>query len=133
MLSMHKSVLDGILNHAHADAPLEACGILAGKDDTVVRFFPLKNIDRSAEHFSFDPAEQFSVARAIRSENLKTAAVYHSHPKTPARLSQEDIRLAHDPGVAYVIISLAGGAPVTKAFKVRDSLVAPEEIVIIDA
>lgn len=130
MLTMRKSVSDGIIDHARAEKPFEACGYLAEKDGTVVRFFPLKNSDRSAEHFSFDPAEQFSVVRAIRGESLIAAAVYHSHPNTPARPSEEDIRLARDPDISYVIVSLAGDVPVMKSFRIRGSEVTPEDIAV---
>ena len=37
-------------------------------------------------------------------------AVYHSHPESPARPSEEDIRLALTPGVVYVIVSVMNPA-----------------------
>jgi [CysO sulfur-carrier protein]-S-L-cysteine hydrolase len=128
MLAIRKSVVDAVFDHARSGVPYEACGYLAQKDGVVVRFFPLKNIDKSAEHFSFDPGEQFAVVREIRRSGLKTAAVLHSHPNTPARPSQEDIRLARDPDMSYVIVSLAQSEPVVKSFKIRDSVVTLEEI-----
>jgi [CysO sulfur-carrier protein]-S-L-cysteine hydrolase len=128
MLAIRKAVLDAIIDHARAGRPHEACGYLAELDGTIVSFFPLKNADGSSEHFSFDPAEQFTVVRAIRAERLTPAAVFHSHPETPARPSQEDIRLARDPTISYVIVSLAGSKPVVKSFRIRDSQVTPEEI-----
>jgi [CysO sulfur-carrier protein]-S-L-cysteine hydrolase len=130
MLSINQSVIDAVIAHARKGVPYEACGYLAGKDGVVVRFFPLKNADQSAEHFSFDPAEQFTAVREMRSNGLRIEAVAHSHPATPARLSQEDIRLARDPDVSYVIVSLAEAQPVVKSFRVKDSVVTPEEIEI---
>jgi [CysO sulfur-carrier protein]-S-L-cysteine hydrolase len=130
MLTIRKSVADAVIAHARAASPLEACGYLAEKDGQIVRFFPLKNVDQSAEHFSFDPAEQFSVMRAIRSGSLIAAAVVHSHPNTPARPSQEDLRLARDPNISYVIVSLAGSEPVVKSFRIRDCQATPEDIVV---
>ena len=128
MMRISKAVIDSVIEHARSSAPCEACGYLAEKDGEVVKFFPLKNADRSPEHFSFDPAEQFAAVRTIRSHGLKTAAVVHSHPATPARMSQEDIRLARDPGISYVILSLAGQDPVVKSFRVKNAVVTPEEI-----
>jgi proteasome lid subunit RPN8/RPN11 len=128
MLSINQSVIDAVIAHARQGVPFEACGYLAGKDGMVVRFFPLKNADQSAEHFSFDPAEQFTAVREMRNEGLRIAAVVHSHPATPARLSEEDIRLARDPDVSYVIVSLAEAKPVVKSFRVDDAIVTPEEI-----
>jgi len=132
MISIKKSVVPGIIDHAKQGLPYEACGYLASKDNVVVRFFLLKNADRSAEHFSFDPAEQFAVVREIRKSGLEPAAVIHSHPSTPARPSAEDIRLARDPGLSYVIVSLAAAEPVIKSFRINDATVTPEEISLLD-
>jgi [CysO sulfur-carrier protein]-S-L-cysteine hydrolase len=128
MISIRKSVMEAVIHHARSGVPNEACGYLAQKDGVVGEFFPLNNIDQSAEHFSFDPAEQFAVARQIRKNGMKTAAVFHSHPNTPARPSQEDIRLARDPDMSYVIASLAESEPVVKSFRIKDAVVTPEEI-----
>ena len=64
----------------------------------------------------------------MHAEDLKLAAVYHSHPETPARPSQEDIRLAFDPQISYVIVSLAQPDPSIKSFKIREGNVQHEEI-----
>ena len=130
MLFIRQSIADDMIAHARKEAPNEACGYLAQKDGIVVRYYPMKNADESPEHFSFDPAEQFSVVRSIRDSGLKVAAVFHSHPATPARMSQEDIRLARDPSVGYVIASLADVKPVVAAFRMRNGTVAKEEIEI---
>ncbi|PIU47526.1 MAG: hypothetical protein COS94_06795, partial [Candidatus Hydrogenedentes bacterium CG07_land_8_20_14_0_80_42_17] len=58
--------------------------------------------------------------------------VYHSHPATPARPSQEDIKLAFDPSISYVIISLAEKDPVAKSFLIKDGKVDIEPIEIIN-
>jgi proteasome lid subunit RPN8/RPN11 len=81
------------------------------------------NVDASAEHFSFSPEEQFRVMKDARVKGFEMIAVYHSHPATPARLSEEDIRLAYDPDMVHVIISLKDGNVDIKAFSVRDSVV----------
>jgi proteasome lid subunit RPN8/RPN11 len=68
-----------------------------------------------------EPAEQFKVAKDIRSAGLKMLAIYHSHPATPARLSQEDIRLSLTPDVTYVIVSLReSSCPAVKGFLIND-------------
>ena len=61
----------------------------------------------------------------------RIVGVYHSHPASPARLSQEDVRLANDPQLYYVIISLLNPVePVLKAFRVmaREVTEAPIQI-----
>jgi proteasome lid subunit RPN8/RPN11 len=130
MLNIQRRVIDSLIEHARKDAPIEACGYLAEKDGIVVMSLALTNVDASKEHFSLDPKEQFDAVREIRSRGLRLRAVYHSHPASPARPSEEDIRLAFDPSLSYVIVSLDKGT-VIKSFGIRVGKVEEEEIVIV--
>ena len=125
------TIVEAIYKQAMEEEPLEACGYLAGKNDLVKRHFPMTNIDRSETHFSFDPEEQFQILKKSRTTGLELIAVYHSHPVTPARPSAEDIRLAYDPGMNYVIVSLANGQKTIKSFKIKEGNVIPEPLKII--
>ena len=133
MLRISSSALAEIVAHAHADAPIEACGYLGEKEGLATRVVRLTNVDASSEHFSLDPKEQFAAVRQMRTEGVRLTAVYHSHPASPARPSQEDIRLAFDPSLSYVIVSLAEKAPVVKSFTIRDGVVSPEKIELVGA
>ncbi|MFW6182007.1 MAG: M67 family metallopeptidase [Spirochaetota bacterium] len=95
-----------MMEHARQEAPLEACGLLAGKGSRVERLYRMKNADRSSEHYSMQPEEQFKVVKDIRNAGLHMLGIYHSHPHSPPRPSAEDIKMALTPGVAYVIVSL---------------------------
>ena len=70
----------------------------------------MTNIDNEPDHFSFEPKEQFAAVKDARNQGLSLMAVYHSHPETPARPSQEDLRLLKDPNMIYVIVSLEKGS-----------------------
>jgi proteasome lid subunit RPN8/RPN11 len=122
MIHIPAHIIDGIIQQAYAELPNEACGLLVGKDNEVIKQHALTNIDQSNEHFSFDPAEQFQVFRSARAEGLEIMANYHSHPETPSRPSVEDIRLAYDPDILYLIVSLAAETPVLKAFKIQNGI-----------
>lgn len=132
MIQIKRSVYEGIISHAKKELPIEACGYLAGNENTISHYYPMKNIDNSPEHFSFNPAEQFEVVKTVRNSGLTVIANYHSHPVTPARPSEEDIRLAFDPSIVYFIISLAGQEPVLKGFSIEDKRVNQVETVIVD-
>ena len=106
-------------DHAKAAKPIESCGYLAGTKDTITHFYPMTNIDQSPEHFSFDPKEQFQVVKDARTNNLTLISVYHSHPETPARLSEEDIKLLNDTNMIYTIVSLMEKTPDFKAYQIR--------------
>lgn len=131
MLRISRQIINDIINHARLGLPEEVCGYLAGNDKEITRQFELTNVDHSNEHFSFDPAEQFHVVRETRKAGLEILANYHSHPETPARPSQEDIRLAFDPNISYVIVSLAAEVPEIKSFRIQNGEVEKEEIQIV--
>ncbi|VAW23448.1 hypothetical protein MNBD_BACTEROID01-2819 [hydrothermal vent metagenome] len=130
-VNIKEQVIERIVAHAEKEAPIEACGYLAGKDGVITKHYELTNVDNSPEHFSFDPEEQFNVLKQARNEGLEIMANYHSHPATPARPSQEDIRLAYDPGISYFIVSLAGN-PKIKSFKIKNGVVTQQKIELIE-
>ena len=131
MISIKQDIVDQIITHAKKDLPYEACGYLAGNEGTVTIGYQMTNADHSSEHFSFDPSEQFRAVKDARNKGHQILANYHSHPQTPARLSKEDIHLAYDPDISYIIISLAETTPVFKSFKIRNGKVVNEEIKIV--
>ena len=121
-MQISESIFKNMTAHAKAEVPIEACGILAGKDGTVERLYKMTNTDQSNTHFMMKPEEQFKVAKDIRSAGLEMLAIYHSHPETPARPSAEDIRLAVTPEIVYIIISLQDAdRVVVKGFVINDS------------
>jgi proteasome lid subunit RPN8/RPN11 len=132
MLKIPQHIYDDMIAHAQEGFPLEVCGILGGRGDTVAVNYRMTNTDQSNEHFMMDPREQFAVVKDVRAKGLEMTAVYHSHPETPARPSAEDIRLALTPGISHVIVSLAvAGQPVARSFRITDGAVEAEEILLV--
>ncbi|MDT8446735.1 MAG: M67 family metallopeptidase [bacterium] len=131
-MKIKRSVWAAIIAQAQRELPNEACGYLAEADGVVSAHYELVNTDASNEHFSMDPKEQFAAVKDMRAKGLKQAAVYHSHPETPARPSEEDKRLAYDPNISYVIVSLAAEQPDVKSFRIRGQEVEPELIEILE-
>lgn len=132
MLKIPKNIHDDLIAHAREGFPLEVCGILGGSAESVSAIYRMTNTDASNEHFMMDPKEQFAVVKDLRGKGLAMLAIYHSHPETPARPSEEDIRLALTPDVSYVIISLADAAdPTVKSYKISSGKVQPEAVEII--
>lgn len=124
MLKVPIALQNEMIQLARRDSPIETCGYLSGSGDVVKEVVPLTNIDHSAEHFSFDPKEQFQAVKNARAKGYELIAVYHSHPASPARLSAEDLRLANDPRIVYIIVSLQSpNEPILKAFKVNSGVV----------
>ena len=133
MLRIPNSILKAIVDKARDGFPLEVCGILGGRDGEVTSHFPMTNTDASNEHFMMDPKEQFAVVKALRAKGEEMLVIYHSHPESPARPSQEDIRLALTPNVYHLIVSLLEReAPVAKAFRILAGEVEQVELAIVD-
>ena len=130
-MKIPQNIVEAIYVQATQEAPLEACGYLAGKGEEVTKHYPMTNIDQSAEHFTLDPKEQFAVIKQVRAEELEIIGVYHTHPATPARPSKEDIRLAYDPEISYIIASLANDQKDIKSFKIRHGVVEKETLEIV--
>lgn len=130
MLKIKKETFDEIIDHAEKDLPIEACGYLAEKDGLISKCFQMTNLDKSGEHFTMDPKEQFAVLKEVRESQFNLVAAYHSHPETPARPSEEDIRCAYDPQLSYVIVSMAEPERIMKSFKIKDGNVSHEAIEI---
>lgn len=130
-MNIQQEILDQITEQAMRDKPLECCGYLAGEGKTISKAISMENIDKSPHHYSFNPEEQFKVIKQIRKDKLKVLGVYHSHPESPARPSEEDIRLAYDPSLLYVIISLQNAETSVRSFAIKEGKVSEEELQIL--
>ena len=133
-----QNIIDELIAQAEKDAPDETCGYLLGTitpstgggrgEALVTENYPMENIDHSPEHFSFAPRDQFAALKYARSKGLKILANWHSHPASPSRPSQEDLRLANDPAIRYAILSLLNGEPKLNSFKILNGEVVDKEI-----
>ena len=127
-----------IIKHSERDLPNEACGLLGGIiDDSnnkiINKVYLLENIDKSPEHFSMDIKEQFQVIADIRKNGWSLIGNFHSHPETPSRPSEEDIRLAFDPNLSYAILSLADrNEIILNSFIIKNNIVSKEELTILE-
>lgn len=140
-ITIRQSDFDKMYEHAMAQRPDEACGLIAGADREdgvreIKKVYLLTNTDHTNEHFSIDPKEQLQAVKDMRSIGLKPLGNWHSHPESPSRPSEEDKRLANDSMASYLILSLAEeGKPVLNAFHIGnidgEKTVRKEELIIL--
>lgn len=140
-ITIRQSDFDKMNEHAMAQRPDEACGLIAGADREdgvreIKKVYLLTNTDHTNEHFSIDPKEQLQAVKDMRSIGLKPLGNWHSHPESPSRPSEEDKRLANDSRASYLILSLAEeGKPVLNAFHIGnidgEKTVRKEELIIL--
>lgn len=80
-----------MLNHVNRHAPLEACGLLAGKNDRVEKVIAVRNQVQSPARFVMDPYEQLKAFDWLESNGLDLLGIFHSHPAGPEAVSVTDI------------------------------------------
>lgn len=120
-----------ILGHCYDGLPDEACGLLIGPVHVngepvgpVSEVRPCRNADASARTYTVDPRDLLAAMRAAEARGEEIVGVWHSHTHTAAFPSPTDVRQAADPTWAYVIVSLAGGVPVLRSYRIRDGAIA---------
>lgn len=135
MIVLKNEQFNGIVDHARKNLPAEACGLIGGHIDNekhiAEKIYFLTNIDNSPEHFSMDAKEQFAAVKDMRQNGYVLLGNFHSHPSSPSRPSDEDKRLAFDPSISYLILSLAEKEPVLKSFKIENKISSEEPITIL--
>lgn len=113
-------VLAGIIGHARDAAPLECCGLLAGKDELIDEYICTDNIRASEVAYQVNPVEHIAAIKSLRARGRVIVGAYHSHPRTPAVPSATDLAEAHDADLLYVIVSLCDDRPEVRAYRLQD-------------
>ncbi len=92
--------------HVAAQAPLEACGMLAGKQDSVETVLRVRNAEQSPVRFRMDAQEQYNAFEWIDANGLDLVGIFHSHPSGPETASPTDIAEA-----AYDVVHIIWSRP----------------------
>jgi proteasome lid subunit RPN8/RPN11 len=119
-----------MIEHARAEAPDEACGMIASRDGEAVKLYRATNAAHSPLRYEIDGAEQYRIQMEIYDSDLELGAINHSHTRTEPYPSQTDINLAFYPEAVYLIVGLANEDPDVRAFTIRDGRVAEAELVV---
>ena len=107
-LTLDRIHVQQIVNHANTHSPLEACGLLAGKNARVEKVMFVKNQAQSPVRFVMDPHEQLQAFDWIDANEFDLLGIFHSHPTGPETVSPTDIaEAAYE--VVHVICSQTHG------------------------
>lgn len=136
ILRMESHLYDELVRYAREHLPEEACGLLAGSIEgghkVIQKVYYLENMDHAEDHFTMDPRQQLQCVKDMRENGLKALGNWHSHPSSPARPSEEDIRLAYDKGASYMILSFLTEAPIMNAFHIENGCYEKEDLRVFD-
>ena len=116
-------------DHVARHAPLEACGLLAGKNDRVKEVIFVRNQAQSPERFVMEPYEQLKALDWIESNGLNLLGIFHSHPTGPETPSTTDIaEAAYE--VVHLIWSLQGETWKLRGFWIENGKVFEVSLLI---
>lgn len=114
------AVRDALDEHARAEAPNEACGLILLRDGVAERYEPGRNAAESPYRFELEvPPEVWF----LEDEGYELA-VFHSHLSSPPRPSRTDVEnVGLWAGRPYVILTLRTGE--LAAWRIADDGVEP--------
>ena len=119
-----------LTDHALAEQPNEACGVIAGVGTQVREIIPLKNIAAQPEQaYRIEDHGLAVTLFTLEKRGLSLLGFYHSHPQGEPVPSPSDVQQAAYPDVAYMIVGLRP-APKLAAWNIRYGRVAPVELIV---
>jgi len=118
-LSLTTSQWEVIHQYVATQAPLEACGLLAGKNGVVEAVLPVENAARSPVRFRMEPHAQLKAFQHIEISGQELLAIFHSHPKGLSIPSHTDMKEAAYP-VIHMIWSLQDQKWEARGFWIED-------------
>lgn len=131
LLTLNRTHMFAMQRHINSEAPLEACGLLGGKDGAVEVVLPVRNAAESRVRFQMDPKAQLRAMEHIEAEGLEVVAIFHSHPKGPSVPSPTDIAEASY-AVVNIIWSKAGRRWQARGFWIENGHAAEVPLTVVD-
>jgi proteasome lid subunit RPN8/RPN11 len=125
-LTLPAEVAQAMLDHARAELPNEACGLVSGSLATglAVAFHPARNSECSALRYTVHPDDLLRITLEIEDADRDLVGIFHSHTHSPAVPSATDLRESMYPEPFYILATLADpdatpdGA--LRAWRIRD-------------
>jgi proteasome lid subunit RPN8/RPN11 len=131
-LTIAQEQFNEMLAHVESELPLEACGLLAGKNDQVEKVLLVRNQAQSPERFVMDPYEQLQAFEWIDSNELTLLGIFHSHPEGPETVSATDIaEAAYE--VVHIICSRVADQWKLRGFWIENGQVTEITLLLTDA
>ena len=117
------AVRSALVEHAHAEEPNEACGLIVLRDGVAERYEPARNAAASPFRFELDASPEIWFLE----DDGYELAVFHSHLSSPPRPSRTDVEnIGLWEGRPYVILTVRSGE--LAAWRIAGGRVEPEPL-----
>ncbi len=117
------AVRSALVEHARAEQPNEACGLIVLREGVAERYDPARNAAASPYRFELDAGPEVWF---LEDEGYELA-VFHSHLSSPPRPSRTDVEnIGLWEGRPYVILTVRSGE--LAAWRIAGGRVEPEEL-----
>lgn len=120
-----------MVGHCIKEKPLEACGLLSGRDGIAARCWRIRNAERSPVAFTMDGEELTRALHGMESLGEQLLGMYHSHPSGSPYPSPFDVEHAAF-SCSYLIISLRRMRPRVRSFRLAEGTMREEQILLIN-
>lgn len=127
-----KVVYQDMIEYCRSNLPLEACGLLSGKEGIGRTLWKLKNQHKSPNRFYMSKESIQQAVMEMEEQNEQLTSIFHSHPSTPAFPSINDIRNNTYSQLAYLIVSFYKGNVEVRCFKTNGISVIPLNLIVLD-
>jgi proteasome lid subunit RPN8/RPN11 len=117
------AVRSALVEHAEAESPNEACGVVVFRDGEAERYIAGTNLSESPYRYELEvPPDTWF----LEDEGYELA-VFHSHVSSPPRPSRTDVEnIGLWEGKPYLILSLHSGE--LAGWRIADGRIEPEPV-----
>ena len=117
------AVRSALVEHAEAERPNEACGVVVFRDGEAERYIPGRNVSESPYRYELEvPPDTWF----LEDEGYELA-VFHSHVSSPPRPSRTDVEnIGLWEGKPYLILSLRSGE--LAGWRIADGRIEPDPV-----
>ena len=129
------TLLEALVEHARAEDPNEACGLIVGDrpaadGGVALRFEPTRNKAASPYRYEIHPDDLLRLTIATDDADEVFWAIVHSHVRSAAVPSPTDVGLAFYPDALYILVSLAAPEPALGAYRIVGGVIHRVELLV---
>jgi proteasome lid subunit RPN8/RPN11 len=134
-ITLSAGIVQAIVDHARAEDPNEACGVIVGDRPAAdggeaLRWVPMRNTAASPFRYRMDDEALLRLTIETDDADEVFWAIVHSHVRSAAYPSPTDVNLAIYRDAIFLLVSLEADEPALGAFRIVDEAIFPVELLV---